>query len=340
MMAIRHCVIHRIPQRVIGHQAGPEPELSDVESELGERVALFLAERIANNLADAYVVQFDPTTASPVPALVRDFFGNPSALVAMSRAMATHLHTCQGALRAMSPAGLLLVAEIAIDQRLALAILKVEEEDGVQIATRQELVGQRGFRMVLQEDLFFTQKTRVYKVSKFEIIDQSIEGRVLDSQQGPGTLVAGFFLTNFLGCRFGVRADLSTQQFMNTAEAFFNNRVTDSGTRTRYEIALLAVMHSNDENIRVRQFASTYLNLEHQREFEENMRDAGVPKNVPKDVTLVSHRIENIQWQFASGIFVVAPPDQAGTVNTEMDGERTRLTIEGKLTKTSGRGNR
>ena len=225
-MTIRHCVIHRIPKRLVGHQAGPQPELSDVESQLGERVELFLAERLTNNLTDAYVVEFDPATTSPVPHLVREFFDDLSKLVTMSRAMATHLYTCQGAI---SPAGLLLVAEIGIDGRLALAILKVEEEDEVQIAIRQELVGQRGFTMVLREDLFFTQKTRVYKVSKFEIVDQSIEGRVLDRQQGPGTLVAGFFLTGFLGCRFGPRADISTQHFMDQAESILQQSRSQLG---------------------------------------------------------------------------------------------------------------
>jgi hypothetical protein len=336
-MAIRHCVIHRIPRRLVGHQDGPAPELSDVESQLGERVELFLADRIANNLADAYVVEFDPTTDSPVPDLVRAFFNDPSILVTMSRAMATHLHACQGAI---SPSGLLFVAEIAIDGRLALAVLKVEEEDGVQIATRQELVGQRGFSMVLREDLFFTQKTRVYKVSKFEVVAQSIEGRVLDRQQGPGTLVAGFFLARFLGCRFGPRADLSTQSFMNQAESFFNTRVIDTATRARYEIALLAELQSNDQNIRVRQFALTHLDLEHRHDFEAELRQAGVPMNVPKDVTLISNRIESIQWMFENGISVVAPPAGARTVNTQMVGERTRLIIEGRLRKTSGRGRR
>ena len=128
-LTIRHCVIHRIPKRLGGHRAGPEPELSDVESDLPGPVELFLSERITNNLADAYVVEFDPATPSPVPELVQGFFDDPRVLVPMSRALATHLYTCQGAI---SPAGLLLVAEIAIDQRLALAILKVEEEDELQ----------------------------------------------------------------------------------------------------------------------------------------------------------------------------------------------------------------
>lgn len=340
VIGIRHCVIHRLPKRLSRPQASPEPELSDVESELGSDVALFLARRISDNLADAYVVDFDPLSKSPVPGLIDEFFRDPSVLVRISREMAFNLHACQPP---VSPAGLLMVAELSIDQRLALAILKVEEEDGLQIAKREELKDQRGYKMVLREDLFLTQKTRVYKVGKFELVAGSLEGRVLDKQQGTGTLVAGFFLKKFLGCRFGTRADLTTQAFMDAAESFFNAKVADSSTRARYEIALLSEMQSHSPNIRVRQFAAAHLDLDDRAAFEHAIVDAGVPTNVPKDVSLITNRIEAIQWLFEDGISVVAPPASAQRVSAESlndETARTRLTIEGRLRRTSGRGKR
>lgn len=339
LLTITRCIIHRIPRRSVhGQPAGREPELSDVESDLGPRVAGFLAEKIADNLADANVVHFDPTTTSPVPGLVRAFFGaDDSSIVAMSRTMASHLHSCQ---RAVSPAGLLLVLEVSVDHRRELVILKVEEENGVQIAAREELADQRGFRMILQEDLFLTQTTRVYKVGAFMASGGDVEGRVLDRQRGAGRIMASFFLKDFLGCEFGTRADLSTQAFMDNAEAFINTQVSEPGTQARYETALLAELQSHAGEIRVRQFANQHLDVEHRQSFEDVLRAERVPMVVPKDVTLVRNRIDRVQWVFESGVSVLAPRDRVDVVDVTRVGDLTRLIIEDRLRRTVGHGRR
>src|ERR1700678_4341592 len=102
LMAIRHCVIHRIPKHLPGGATSPGPELSEVETELGERVEALLTERISNNLADAYAVAFDAASLSPVPEQIERFFADPDCLVDMSKILAMHLWGCQGAI---SPAG-------------------------------------------------------------------------------------------------------------------------------------------------------------------------------------------------------------------------------------------
>lgn len=316
---------------------GSEPQLSDVESVLGDRVANFLAERVGDNLADANVVYFNPRSDSPVPDLIRSFLASPAMpLVDMSRVMAVHLHRLQ---RPISPPGLLLVLDVDIGNRRALVILKVEEEDGVQIASREELTDRRGFRMILQEDLFLTQKTRIYKVGEFSQVDGETRGRVLDKQRGQAVLVAGFFM-RFLGCTFGARADLETKTFMDEAESFFNQSITDPNKRTRYETALIAELASHSGDIRIPEFAQRHLDLEDRNDFEERMTQAQLPRRVAKDTSLIRSRLDRVAWVFASGVSVLAPPDKADLVKLEQLAEVTRLVVEDHLQRTIGHGRR
>src|SRR5437762_3215997 len=131
--AIDKLILHDVPKKYRGGgEEQPEPDLSEIESLLTPELKNYFQERIATSLGAArFEVVYDPAATSAVPPLIFDNLGSRSRdFVALSREMAQHLHSCQ---TARNPGGLLTVIEGVIEAMPALAIMKLEKEQGVRI---------------------------------------------------------------------------------------------------------------------------------------------------------------------------------------------------------------
>jgi len=340
---INSVIIHQVPKRPV--KGGGEPlKLSGIESELTDGLANFFRESIIKSLKlSSYRVVFDGATDSPVPNLVHGALcHSENDFVAMSRHIAEHLYVSQTG--SMS-SGLLTVMQASVAAAPAIAILKLEKESGIRVQEQQRH-GMSTFAIEHIPDLMLSEKTKVFKVGLFVHTGdtvESIEGSISDNQRGrsPTTEVADFFLTQFLGCRLYEAPEVTTKHFLQTSEAFINEKVQDPELKARYDIGLLATLSSEETEINPDSFARSHLILSDRQRYVEFVENAGIPPNRPfrKDLSLVANSLKRVKLAFAGGAFLLAPTEQFDdVVHVELlnDG-RTRATIEDTLTNINGK---
>jgi hypothetical protein len=331
-------IVHEIPQHFVHAQTNADPVLSDIESTTDQIVRNFFRERMAHTLGrHAYEVDFNTAASSPVPELVVDLLRKRSSdFVAASQEMALHLHNCQGG---ASPGGLLTVIRGTVEGRAAIAVMKLEKDEGTRVK-RDKIGGHQSFNVTHIRDLMLTKKTRVFKVGLFGIAtDGKIRGLVCDKQGIGTTTVAYFFLQTFLGCILVETPELTTQRSWEVAQQFINEDVDDPEVKGRYQAALAVEMNANRTSVSLEDFADNYFNEGDRASFIEREQAAGVPTtSFPKDTKLIEPQLRRVQWSFQNDISVIAGPEAVGNqLNVEQlsDG-RTRLEVLDNLKDVKG----
>src|SRR5581483_2283498 len=123
-------IIHEVPRHT-KKGVGDPFVLTDMPTAIDQVMKNRFRERIAGSLNTAgFPVVFDTASSSPVPALVLDqLSAKQKGFVDMSKALAQRLYDLQGG---GNPAGLLILIEGTHGSFPALAVLKIEKEDGIQ----------------------------------------------------------------------------------------------------------------------------------------------------------------------------------------------------------------
>ncbi len=330
---VEKLIVHEIPRHFV-HAATPtSPVLSEVESALDQTVKNFFREKMAASLGSAaYEVEFDPQTTSPLPAWITALLApRPPSFVATSQEMANHLHQSQ---TGISPEGLLTVIRATVEGRRAIAILKLEKEEGTRVR-RPNVQGHRTLSVDHARDLMLTGKTRVFKVGLFAPERSGeVEGLVCDKQKGYGATVAYFFLERFLGCQLKELPEVTTKRFFEATERFINDDVLEPETKARYQVALAAELGGTRTTVSPQAFANTNLEPDDRTAFMNKVAEAGVTQpSFAKDNSLVRSHLQRIQWSFRSGVAVLASPDNVGREIQlkDLDDGRTRLEVTDQL---------
>jgi hypothetical protein len=327
-------IIHEVPQRFVG---SPQQQLilSDSPERLSGKLRTFFEAKLRGSLArHGFDVEHDSLSPSAVPGLVASVIADQSQLVAASREMAEQLHHVQ---TGVNPAGLLCVAIGTIHQAPAVAVLKVERENGVQVRPRDGV--NRSLTMHFLDDLMITGKTRIFKASIFQgDTVAALDGRVADDQRGPehSSEVASFFLSSFLGCRLKTVPSVATKQFFLGTEQFIDERVEDPERKADYTVALLAAMKAPSRDIRPRDFADQNFvtaDRTHYREFMAE-RDIAVDQVFEKDNALIENRIKKIRLETSHGLLVLGPDNE---VRDRVEVSVDRVVINDRVVKTQGR---
>lgn len=337
-LKIKHLIVHELPKKRSGAETAGI--LSDTVSPLVPRVRDFFEGRIRIALSPGIPIGFDPALTSPVPSCVRDLLCTPqTAFIPASHTIASHLFSIQTAVHSE---GLLCIAECELNNASAIAIIKLELEEGV----RAELVGPKGsqhFVIHVIDDLMLTKNTKVFKVALFEVEAggdvSSIGGRACDNQRTRAQLLAGYFLTKFLGCRLLDEPDVMTKKFLDVAEGFVNSRIADPVLKAQYMTAIVAEMNRNVSTITPRTFVNENLEPRHRTTFLEALTAGGVSTTrFHKDPELVKARLTRARFDFGTGETALIPPGALGTSTNLRPGTdgRTRLEIDSKLTSTKG----
>ncbi|MDP1711657.1 MAG: nucleoid-associated protein [Candidatus Nanopelagicaceae bacterium] len=172
-------------------------------------------------------------------------------------------------------------------------------------------------------------------VSELQLVAQASD---LQSQRD----VAGFFLQEFLGCRFFGDSPEKTRKYYESGEVFIDTKVTDPEKRVRYQIALLAQMNSNSLAIDPDQFVRENLELEDRQDFLNHLREQGVETTLfVKDTGRIKGRIKQVTMNFKSGIRLLGAPDALREHTQVDDGEGDRsvmITITDELLHVRGTG--
>lgn len=333
---VTNVAIHEVPKA--GAASGAV--LADSECELDDAMRNYFAERLRTSLATAsHDVTPDSSSPSTVPTLIGSFLGNTATLLDISQELARNLFTVQ---TGVNNPGVIAVAAVTVAGLPGLAILKLEKETGMR-GDLEEAEGRRVFHVDLIKNLFFTEKTRVFKAAVFMREGASVVGKVSDQQSSARSLeIAQFFLTTFLGCGYAVAPETSTRDFYDAVQGWINEKVPDAVTKTRYEIALLSELSSEHTELRPRDFAQDHVAVDDRQSLIDHLNVHGVTQqSFRKDNHLIAPSLRRVEYKFRSGIRVVVQPDsiEAGFVSVDdLDDGRTHLEIRDSLERMSGRG--
>jgi len=331
-------VVHEVP-RQFGAKPDP-PILSQFELPLEPEVATFFRDRTTRSLLEEGVeVKFRHGAATTVPKLISDIFDKPSTFLLATQEITSQLARSQGA---GNNAGLLSIALGKIEQKPALAIMKLEKANGVRVETVHHNDGRVALSPKAIHDLMLTQQTRVFKVGMFiKISDdpQEIVGTVSDEQQRGRTQIADFFLADFLGCELVQQSSVSTRRFFETLVGFVNSRVPEVTTRASYMRAAVAALNSNATTLNVKGFVRDHVNTKHQSELSKLLAEQNVPNSFRKDVQEIKSKLSRMVIDFKNGASVIAPYeiDPATFKLDQGDDGRTKVTVHDKVKGVGGR---
>jgi nucleoid-associated protein YejK len=335
---IHSVIVHDVPRRLGKAEDGLV--LSDVESDIDQELKNFFRERINRSLqTKAYRVEEDPESPSPVPRHVRGAICNPKGFVAASRAIASHLWASQ---TGVNPGGLLVVALGVEKNAPCLAVIKLEREDALRI----EPVGSKGsktFDISHLKDLMLGESTRVFKAALMFLSDdqRQIHGTASDDQGGYARQgeIARFFLREFLGCKLAVEPRVMTKAFFEATQRWINEEVKNAEDQSRYEIALIADLNSQAQDISVSGYATRNLPADIRAAYKKHMRLSGVAASQSKDTSLIAAKLAKMTYRTLSGIKVSG--DVAALkehVVVESQGDSATIVITDKLREVRGGG--
>ena len=322
LLKIRKVILHDVPRhtknpRHIKEEEGGGPILSEVESPLTARQSLYFKDKIINSIKSphAFDITFAAATSSPVPDLVVGYLTKPKKplFIKSSQELAKHLYNIQ---TGQNPPGVLAVVDCLLDDKQALAIVKLEREEGIQLELTT-IDEKKTFGLRLINDLIFTQKTKVYKVSLFIALDEELkimEAAAVDLQTGyqGQTDVAKFFLSKFLGCTLFEAAIMTTRMFFELSEQFFNEKVDDPIKRTRYYSHLVSAMESEKKSVSPEDFAVSYLERPDRKPFLDYIKSQGLTaSSFPLDTKLIDRRLKRRVIEFENGVSIVISGEDA-----------------------------
>jgi 37-kD nucleoid-associated bacterial protein len=316
--SVETAVIHDVPR---AREDGGGLTLTDAPIALDDQLRRYFRRKIVESLKlRGLDVVADPTASAAVRAAVASIAADPDRLVAASKEIAQHLDASQDR---RNPGGLLAVVRGRLDTGPALAILKLEREEGL----RLRIVHEQGHAVVDLEflrDLTLTDKTRIFKTSILQLErdgdPETMFGRASDDQRGKfeGLGVATFFLATFLGSKLRTNPEKTTRDFVAAAEEFINEDVESAEKRARYQVALLAKMQDQSLDLRASDFASETLDPNDRSAFLERVAAHGVaPEQAfAKDLALV--KVDGFRIVFEHGMVLVGRRE---------DVEARRLTV-------------
>lgn len=309
---LRNVVLHAVPKASAKDKQSVSVTLSDLPADLDAPRRAFLEEKIRTTLrykARPVVEE----QATPAANAIRDYLHADEAdrdLVATSRHLAEQLYASQPGI---SPAGVVLVAEMEYAGSHTLLFAKLDREAGMRSAFVTTDDGQLRVDIDFLQDLFVTDGTKVFKIGVFSLDDikkdSSLVGTVVD-EQSRGHDIARYFMSTFLGCGFSQRPAEQTESFMRGTEDFINSvKVPDAETKARYTTALLGALQSQAKDISVVKFATDYLDPTDRDAFVATMQERGLSQGlIRKDLSLVESRLKRVQIETEHDVFIMAPP--------------------------------
>ncbi len=317
-------VIHDVPRS----DEGEELVLTDAPVPLDAQLRGYLRRKIVESLEQRGLEVVADPEASPV---VRDgvaaILGDEDELVAASKRIAGHLDDSQNK---RNTAGLLIVLTGTVDNAGAVAVLKLEREQGLRLRIEAR-GGQTLVDLQFLRDLTLTDKTKIFKTSIFQIeeagVAETMFGRVSDDQRGrdDGTGVATFFLSTFLGCKLRTNPAKATMDFVAAAETFVNQDVASDERKGKYLVALQAALQDQQLDLAPRQFANAQLEPQDRPAFLARINEKGLDPQVAftKDTSLV--KTNGFRMTFSHGMVLIGSQQDLR--------ERVELPAQGQVGK-------
>lgn len=306
-------VVHDIPSKfsVKSLKENPgqrnlEPKLSDIETPFSDKLQKFFHNKIKESIGspNSFDIEYIDKIKK-VPNEIDRFFNDSNTLIDMSQNIANHLYYTQNA---RNPGGLLLFIVCHAGDRNAIAILKVEREEGVQIQRETTIDGYKHFRLDHIQNLIFTDKTKLFKIVLFYKEERNTMGILSDQQMGynNGKDVANYFLNDFLGCKLTKEPSVQTKKFFEITQEYINESNMNSEEKDRVITHLVSALTNNSNTINPRYFAENCLKPQYADTYIDLLKEKEVDSySFVKDISLISNRLKHSEYIFQSGIKVM-----------------------------------
>lgn len=305
-LLIDEIIVHEVPRQTGGVRI--PPKLSARPSSPNQQVKTFFEQKTQGVLRErGFDCEYDPASESLAPQRIEDFLGNTLDLTECSQQLAEALVDVQVGL--ISP-GLLCVASCRLGTVPAIAIIKLEKDEGVQVKEDTK-DGQTVLNIEHVRELMLTQKTRVFKAAVFARRGKRrTEALISDTQQPRSSThgVALFFLESFLGCKLAERPEVTTKAFFATAARILGE-IEDPEERANGLMALRTTLLSQEDTLNTEKFARAHLPKERRKEFMAALEEAGLPAGEHvKNISLLTSDLKHLRVSLESGIHITVPP--------------------------------
>jgi hypothetical protein len=334
-LQITRVIFHDVPQRLKNSEQ--QPTLSEVESEVDNNEVKHLRDRIKRALGSprAYEIEFDPSSGSPVPALVRELTANittSQVFVSSSQKIARYLFEQQTG--ATSP-GLLAVMDCVIQGEQSLAILKLEREQGAQLEFSQR-DGKRTFDLEVLNNLILTDGTRFFKTALFHRKgegDSDFSALACDDQLRPGSgdQMAQFW-QRFLGSRLIEQPRVATKRFFEASMEYISDVITDPIVKTDVYEHVLSQLKAPKKTFAPKTFINEYIPEEHQQPFRVFLEERNVSlRQFGLDISEIEGKLRRKSYITPKGAVVTAPADEPDLVTVQ----KHRIIVNDTLSRVS-----
>ena len=332
-LQVRRVIFHDIPKKIRGSEAAPT--LSEIETEIAPAQANHLKRRIIRALGSksAFDLEFKPDTNSPIPALVKDYVTSrrhATQFVEVSQKLAQALLEYQTG--AMS-AGLLAVMDCAVGGVAAIAVLKLEREEGAQLEQGVR-DGRRTYEMSVLENLVLTDGTRLFKSSLFVKSGggpDNFDVIACDDQRSFGSTdeLAQFWM-RFLGCVLKEEPRVTTKKFFDITVRYVNDIVTDPIEKNTIYEHVVSELKSQKRHFSPKRFIEDYLPPEHQQPFADFLVEHRVAMTqFTVDVSAVERTLRRRSYHTSKGVTVTVPADAPTIVEVEVE----RIVVNDAVTR-------
>lgn len=309
-LRVRRIIFHDVPHNRRG--GSNKPILADTETEIDPKRREMLKVRLTQviNSSAAYPIEFRPDTGSPVPVAVKDYTAKAhtiSQFVQMSQLLANYLFEQQGG--AIS-SGLLCVIDVTSGGNSGLALLKLEREQGAQLALREEN-GQRMYEMSVLDDLVLTDGTRLFKSALFIRDNGDFRCAACDSQRKVTTSedVAQFWM-RFLGCQVTQEPRVATQKWFEATVSFVNEHIDDPIAKNDLYEHLISELKSNRSMVSPRKFIENYVPDVYRKEYGAFLSEAKISlHSFQKDISDIDGRLRRRSFYTSRGVSLTVPVD-------------------------------
>jgi hypothetical protein len=323
-LKVRRAIFHDVPNHG-RFSAAAEPTLSEAETQLDVARQSHLRTRLVRVLGSksAYPIVFKAGTGSPVPAEIRAFTSkhlSSDAFVAMSQAIAGYLFEQQNG--AVSP-GLLCVLDVAVAQRSAVVLMKLEREEGARLELIEK-TGKKTFDMSVLDNLVLTDGTRLFKTAIFMRTgkgDDDFDSIACDGQLSPSSSddMAQFWL-RFLGGEFTVEPRVATKRFYEAALRFVNDVVTEPVQKNDVYEHLQSQLKTTKSQFSPKAFTEEFVPKEFRKLFQQHLETHGAPVAVfKKDLVDIEGRLRKSQYLTERGAVISVPIENAEIVEVTED---------------------
>ena len=320
-LQIRAVIFHDVPRKIKGQDQAPT--LSEVECSIDPGKVLLLKNKLVRVLASsaAYDLNVNPQAESSIPKLVEDAASgrfSSARFVAASQGMAVALleHSPGSA----SP-GLLTVLGCAIGGRRAVALLKLEREEGAQL-TLSGRNGKRTFEMNVLGDLVLTDGTKLFKSAIFARTttpDSSILALACDGQRSSTwTDEMAQFWIRFLDCKLREAPRITTKKFFDATLLYINAAGVDAEVKNDLYDSIISEMKSQRSTFVPKQFIENYIPTEHRELFVKYLGEQHVTlKQFDLDTSEIKSHLKRRSLHTSTGVRITMPAEASGVVEVK-----------------------